>query len=381
MVHAGATGEHAVAWIRLVLTGLLLLVPAVSSFLRPSERQNYVGLGITLCAMGFALLVYIAVRKDLQRSWVGMATTVFDVSLVSAALVAFLLLGQPHVAVNSRVVYEAYFIAIGATSLRYDVRLCLLAGALAVAQYLGVVWYADAHFVLNDASYAPFVYGMFDWATQVSRAILLLIAAILSATVVVRAQQLRRLSTIDRMTGVYNRGYFDERLGAELSRARRQSEPLAVVMLDVDHFKRFNDNHGHAAGDAGLRALTTLLRHSIRRSDLVARYGGEEFVLVLPITTAEQAVDKLEALRRAVGQLAIRLPKHDTVARLTISAGIAVFPEDGVTADELIDQADARLFEAKEGGRNRVVGPPFAALPTAAELHSERSQHRRRANR
>ena len=378
MLHAGASGEYHVAHIRVLLTVLLLLVPALSSLMRPSERENYVGLGISCCAMGLALLVFLTVRKDMYRSWVGIATTVFDVSLVSAALVAFLLLGQPHVAVNSRIVFEAYFIAIGATSLRYDVRLCLLAGALAIAQYLGIVWYADLHFPLNDAAYAPFVYGMFDWPTQVSRLVLLLIATILSATVVLRAQQLRRLSTIDRMTGVYNRGYFDERLAAELSRARRQSEPLAVVMVDVDHFKRFNDNFGHAAGDAGLRALTTLIRHSIRRSDLVARYGGEEFVLVLPITTAEQAIDKLEALRRAVSQLAIRLPKQDTVAHLTMSAGIAIFPEDGVTADELIDQADARLFEAKETGRNRVVGPAAPAPPVPAPAEP---QHRRRANR
>ena len=378
MLHAGAAGEDLVARIRVLLTVLLLLVPAISSLLRPSERENYVGLGISLCALGLALLVFMVVRKDMYRSWIGVATTVFDVSLVSAALLAFLLLGQPHLAVNSRVVFEAYFIAIGTTSLRYDVRLCLLAGGLAITQYLGLVWYTDATTPLNHAYYAPFVYGTFDWPTQISRAVLLVIATIVSTTVVLRAQQLRRLSTIDRMTGVYNRGYFDERLGAELSRARRQSEPLAVVMLDVDHFKLFNDKYGHAAGDAGLRALTTLIRHSIRRSDLVARYGGEEFVLVLPITTAEQAVEKLEAVRRAVAQLSIRLPKQETVARLTVSAGIAIFPEDGVTADELIDQADARLFEAKEGGRNRVVGPP---APESLLEVEKAPEHRRRANR
>jgi diguanylate cyclase (GGDEF)-like protein len=146
-------------------------------------------------------------------------------------------------------------------------------------------------------------------------------------------------------------------LSAELSRARRQAESLAVVMVDVDHFKRFNDNYGHAAGDAGLRAVTGLIRHSLRRSDLVARYGGEEFVLVLPVTTAAQAMDKVEGIRAAVAQLPIRLPKQQVTALLTVSAGIAVFPEDGVTADELLDCADERLFQAKQGGRNRVVGP------------------------
>jgi diguanylate cyclase (GGDEF)-like protein len=229
---------------------------------------------------------------------------------------------------------------------------------LAIVQYLGVAIFADHNWDVYGAVYRPNEYGLFDWYGQIGRLVLLAVASVLATTVVMRGKALRRLSSMDRMTGVYNRGYFDERLSAEMSRARRQSEPLALVMLDVDHFKRFNDNYGHAAGDAGLRALTHLMRHSLRRSDLVARYGGEEFVVVLPVTTAEQAMDKIEAIREAVAQLPIRLPKQQTTALLTLSAGVAVFPEDGVTADELLDCADDRLFQAKQAGRNRVVGPP-----------------------
>ena len=277
-----------------------------------------------------------------------------DVSLVTAALVTFLAVGQPNAAVNSRLLFDCYFIAIAATCLRYDVRLCVLAGVLAVVQYLGI----DINWDVYGAVYRPTEYGLFDWPGQIARLVLLGIASVLAATVVTRGKALRRLSSMDRMTGVYNRGYFDERLSAEMSRARRQSEPLALVMIDVDHFKRFNDNYGHAAGDAGLRALTNLIRHSLRRSDLVARYGGEEFVIVLPVTTAEQAIDKMEAIREAVAQLPIRLPKQQTTALLTMSAGVAVFPDDGVTADELLDCADDRLFQAKQAGRNRVMGPP-----------------------
>ena len=169
---------------------------------------------------------------------------------------------------------------------------------------------------------------------------------------------------------MYNRGYFDERLAGELSRSRRHDEPLALVMLDVDHFKKFNDNHGHAAGDAALRAVSTLVRHSVRRSDLVARYGGEEFVMVMPATSAEQAMEKLQAMRQAISELRIRLPKQQTTANLTISAGIAIFPADGVTADELLDQADARLFEAKEAGRDRVFGPPPEAERKVTRLRT-----------
>lgn len=362
LLQAGAAGELVVARIRLLLTGALLTVPVISFLLNPRDHEHYVGVGITLCATLVALLVYMIVQRGLYRPWVGVTSTAFDVSFVSVALAVFLLLGQPHTAVNSKVAFEAYFLAIGATALRYDMRFCIVAGVLAVLEYGAIVAYASIHWDLNAASFAPYPYGMFSMSVQISRAILLVVATVLSATIVMRAQSLRRLSAIDRMTGVYNRGYFDERLSAELSRARRHEQPLALVMIDVDHFKRFNDNHGHAAGDAGLRALSTLIRHSLRRSDFVARYGGEEFVLLLPVTTAEQAVDKLESLREAVAQLPIRLPRQQTTARLTMSAGIAVFPRDGVTADELLDLSDARLFEAKEAGRNRVVGPPGAAL-------------------
>jgi diguanylate cyclase (GGDEF)-like protein len=207
---------------------------------------------------------------------------------------------------------------------------------------------------------------MFDWGAQVSRLMLLFIAALLAATIVVRAHQLRRLSAIDRLTGLFNRGYFDERVEAELSRARRGQQPLSLVMLDIDHFKRFNDRFGHAAGDTALRTVASLVRNMVRRHDIVARYGGEEFVVVLPETGAEAAAEKLEAIRAAVAVAAIRLPREHGSGSLTISAGVATFPADGVTTDDLLDEADARLFRAKESGRNRVIGRTSVASSASA---------------
>ena len=382
MSHAGAVGELIVARIRLMLTVALLIVPIVMMVIEPWDQDYVAGLVILLSAVGIAFGVFLLVRRGFTSPWLGAVSTALDVSLVSAALVTFLILEGPEAAVNSRVVFECYFIAIGVTCLRYDLRLCLFAGALAIMQYFGMALWSDIHWDMQSAIYRPNDYGIFDWGTQISRLVLLGTAALLAATVVGRGQALRRLSSIDRMTGIYNRGYFDERLSAELSRARRQSEPLAVVMVDVDHFKRFNDNYGHAAGDAGLRAVTGLIRHSLRRSDLVARYGGEEFVLVLPVTTAAQALDKIEGIRLAVGQLPIRLPKQQTTAMLTVSAGIAVFPEDGVTADELLDCADERLFRAKQGGRNRVVGPePAPAVATTEPVRPDIEPGRERKAR
>ena len=174
-----------------------------------------------------------------------------------------LYLGVPQDAVLSLIIFEAYFIAIGATCLRYDVKLCWIAGLLAVAQYAGIVLYAEAHWPPEAAPFA--------WLAQASRLALMVVATGLAAVVVDRSRQLRRLSTIDRLTGVLNRGSFDERLNAELSRARRHGESLALVMIDVDHFKKFNDDLGHAAGDAALRAVTRVINAEIRRSDVLAR--------------------------------------------------------------------------------------------------------------
>ena len=156
--------------------------------------------------MGIAFGVFLLVRRGFTSPWLGAVSTALDVSLVSAALVTFLILEGPEAAVNSRVVFECYFIAIGVTCLRYDLRLCLFAGALAIVQYFGMALWSDIHWDMQSAIYRPNDYGIFDWGTQISRLVLLGTAALLAATVVGRGQALRRLSSIDRMTGIYNRG-------------------------------------------------------------------------------------------------------------------------------------------------------------------------------
>jgi len=336
----------------------LLGVTLVNYTRHPGETEQVVGLSVALVATTLALLILIGVRRQMLGSWIGLISTVFDVSLVSAALTIYLIIGRPHTAVNNLVVFEAYFIAIGATCLRYDVRLCWLAGLLAITEYFGLVWFADSRWALNAPEYQPFLHGSFSWIVEIARLGMLGIATLLAVAVVDRGRQLRRLSTIDRLTGVLNRGSFDERLNAELSRARRQSESLALIMMDVDHFKKFNDDLGHAAGDSALRTLTRRMGDDLRRSDVLARYGGEEFVIIMPATSALQGMRKVEAIRDKLSKSNIPLPKTESLtAKLTVSAGLAVFPEDGVTADELLDCADERLFQAKSMGRNRVIGP------------------------
>ena len=358
LLDAGASGELLVARIRLLLTLIILAIPVQSLLREPGLREHFVGIAATLSAVAFAAFLLWLVRRELHRPWLGLLTSSLDVTIVSATLAAYLLLGEPHIAVNSRVVYPAYFIALGATCLRYDTRVCLLASGLAMAQYAAIVLLAAAGRDLNDpAAWAPFRYGMFSWADQLSRIIMLGAAGVLSTAVVWRIARLRHLSVVDRLTGLPNRGYLDARFAAEVARALRHGRPLAMAMVDVDHFKRFNDSFGHAAGDVGLKVVTATIRRALRSSDIVARYGGEEFVVILPETAVAAAMEKLEAIRLAIANTIIPLPRQTTAVTLTVSAGVAVLGPDGEDVHSLLDRADERLFRAKHAGRNRVVGP------------------------
>ncbi|MEO8636970.1 MAG: GGDEF domain-containing protein [Gemmatimonadales bacterium] len=355
---AGAEGEMIVARVRTILVLLLLPIPLINLLLDENRAPGLVGLAVNLVALGVALGVQQLLRRDFYRPWLGLATSLLDVTLVGLGLGAFLLLGQPITTVNSRLLFEVYFVAIGATALRFDTRISMAAGAMAFLQYLGLVLIASLMFDLKDPALALTPYGTFDWATQVSRLVLLGVMTLLAVAIVRRSQRLRRQSRSDRLTGLPNRSFFDERVLAELSRARRYSEPVALAMIDVDHFKQFNDAFGHAAGDIALRAVARAIEASVRQSDLVVRYGGEEFVVLLPGMDATDAMARVEGIRAAVAALPIGLPRRSEVARITISIGLAVLGADGTEAEDLLDRADARLFEAKQGGRDRVVGPP-----------------------
>ncbi len=360
---AGAEGELLVAQVRVTLILLLLPIPIVNILLDQTKLPGLIGLGTNLLALGFALLVPYLLHRDFYRPWLGLASSLMDVSLVSIALATFLFLNQPMTAVNSRLLFEVYYVAIGATALRYDARISLAAGAAAFLQYLGIVIYAHLRFDLTDPAIALTGYGTFDWASQISRMVFLVVITLLAVAIVLRSQRLRRQSRSDRLTGLPNRSFFDERVEVELSRARRYGEPVALAMIDVDHFKRYNDTWGHAAGDVALREVAASIEDQIRESDLVVRYGGEEFVALFPSMTAKDALDRVEQIRRAVELHPILIPRRPDQAYVTISVGVAAYGLDGVTAEDLLDRADARLFEAKQAGRNRVVGPAAEGIP------------------
>lgn len=169
-------------------------------------------------------------------------------------------------------------------------------------------------------------------------------------------QRLRRLVSADALTGIANRRHFDRSLERELRRTRRDGQPLSLIFLDLDEFKRFNDTYGHSRGDEVLRQVAMTLDETFRRGgDFVARYGGEEFAVVLPGVDAKRAGLYAERLRRRIWRLAIPFATSQSSDRMTISGGVAtVTPEMNATPGELLRAADSALYRAKCSGRNRM---------------------------
>ena len=162
----------------------------------------------------------------------------------------------------------------------------------------------------------------------------------------------RELSVKDELTGINNRRHFQQMLQIEWKRAVRFQRKLSLTMIDVDHFKEYNDTFGHLQGDLALKTLGNILKKNLREVDTVARFGGEEFVLLLPDTDKHGAIAVAEKVRMLVQQSNFVTDKNEDTRLVTISAGIATYPDDVAEMDDLIDRADIALYRAKEKGRN-----------------------------
>jgi diguanylate cyclase (GGDEF)-like protein len=171
-----------------------------------------------------------------------------------------------------------------------------------------------------------------------------------------KEHQLRELSLRDGLTSLYNHKYFFERMAEEVERARRYGSHIGVIMLDIDHFKIYNDIHGHLMGDDVLKDVASILAESSRGVDIVARYGGEEFGIILPLIGKTESLEFAERIRREIEKK--RIPGQENLPdkNLTVSIGVSVFPEDDTDAKTLIRKADEALYIAKRSGRNKVVG-------------------------
>ena len=182
------------------------------------------------------------------------------------------------------------------------------------------------------------------------------------AALTIAKADLYQMAVTDELTGLYVRRYLHRRLDEELRRAKRYDKPFAIAMLDVDHFKKFNDTYGHEAGDRVLEKVADVLREQTRDVDVVARYGGEEFVVLMPETQAEGAMIGAERYRKALEE--VDLPHGDQILHITASFGVAEVSDEHKTGADMMRSADVALYQSKHNGRNRVtLWEPGMKLP------------------
>jgi len=185
-------------------------------------------------------------------------------------------------------------------------------------------------------------------------------------------EQLEELLITDPLTGVSNRRHLMETMKNEARRSHRSKKSFAILMVDVDHFKKFNDTHGHVAGDEALKAVAEVLQEGTREVDHVARFGGEEFLVVLPETDIAGAVGAAERFRERLAKHSVAVGKRSV--KVTVSTGVAEFPIDGASPEALIISADAALYEAKRLGRDRVVCASRGQATTASKAPRKASR-------
>lgn len=168
-------------------------------------------------------------------------------------------------------------------------------------------------------------------------------------------EKAQKESMLDNLTGLYNRRFFFDNMARQTSRAVRYGETFSIIMLDIDYFKYFNDTYGHLIGDEILKNLASVIKMHIRQSDIVARYGGEEFIILLPRISKEDAVFTAEKIRIVVEDELAQSIKNKDIDRISITAGVSTYQEDGTTSQEIIDSADRFMLLGKQKGRNKVI--------------------------
>ncbi len=178
----------------------------------------------------------------------------------------------------------------------------------------------------------------------------------------VSIESVERDAAVDGLTRIYNRKHFSLWFENEIRRAKNYSHPLSLLMMDIDHFKKVNDTYGHNAGDMVLKKLAETLRVHSRSSDLAARYGGEEFVVVMTSSNKEQASIHAENLRKEIASMEVEIPEQEAPLKVTVTCGVATYPEDGENTTDLLRAADEALYEGKKEGRNRVVRAQLVGL-------------------
>jgi diguanylate cyclase (GGDEF)-like protein len=350
LLELGADGEVLLARLRLAIASMLMLLPALNYLSGGGGYESLVGIAGVGVAIVLSQLWLTIARRRRRYPWLAYASAGFDVSVVSLVLV-LLAFHDPAAGLNSVVVWCCYPLAVLATALRNNVRVTLFAGLLAAVEFLLVSG------LFQLASSGPIQspdYGTVHLSSQLQRAALLLATTVVTMLIVYRMQRLVAMSGTDGLTGLPNRSYLNHRVPRILSDARMVGDTMCLALVDLDFFKRINDELGHQAGDRALRHVVEVLRLELRRDEPMLRVGGEEFVVLLrqPLGAGWERMD---GLRRKLESVPF-LPEEGAEPRiLTMSCGIACSPGDALDVSGLMRSADLRLRAAKQSGRNRVI--------------------------
>ena len=289
-----------------------------------------------LLLFGLALQLYLAWFPWDNR--LSLLVVVVDVLAVTGFLLGCVATDRAIVATNSQVFFFLYFFVIVSAGLRGDPAVSRTVAWSVPASYAFVVLLAVAWRHVEMGTQPDPVYGSFRWDLQLARVVILAVVTFIISYDVGLGASDRTEARTDPLTGAYNRRFLEEFLNREMARSRRSRQPLSVLMLDLDGFKAFNDEHGHLAGDEVLAAVAQSLRSAVRTSDVVARYGGDEFVVVLPNTPGEAARRVARELRRVVPP------------PVQLSVGIGCMGDGLQSPGQLFAVADAALMRAKQAG-------------------------------
>jgi diguanylate cyclase (GGDEF)-like protein len=350
--------EHVQALIRIGFG--LVIAPYLYLTIGPRFDIHVVCIGFEV----FSCAIFLAIIARPQRSaWRRGFGAVVDLGTTTYLMLTNGEIGAP--------LYGIYLWVTFGNGFRYGVRPLYASHAMSMAGFGSVV------------AFNPFWH---EHALMAGGFLILLAAvpfygAVLLKGLITANQRLQEQAMRDTLTGLYNRRYLMESIERELHRARRGKEHLGVMIIDIDHFKRFNDTFGHAAGDEVLRSVANFMLTLVRGEDILCRFGGEEFVLLQVKASAEAIMQRAEKFRQGIGKHEI-VDDGQRLGPVTLSIGISMFPDHGTSAQAVLHAADTALYRAKNSGRNRVVMAPGAeeteqgGLETAQPLRAGELERR-----
>lgn len=352
MLELGAGGELLVARLRALLSLLILAMPLIGAASGANTEEVLIGLGLAVFTNLMAQIWLALARSPRRYRWLPYATGTYDITMTTIVLV-LLALDDPVSGLNSLVVWCFYLIAIAMTALRNDGRLTLYVSALAIVQYAALV---VAIFALQpaDENLISIDYGTASAGSQIERIVVILMMGVLTSTIVYRMQRLVELSGNDGLTGLPNRAWLLQGMPRVFETIRNEGGSLTLALLDLDHFKRINDEMGHRNGDRALRHFVAAVSEVLQEKERLVRIGGQEFVVLMhcPIGSAWERLDRL---RRAMAERPFLPERGGDPQVIAFSGGLAAFPQDGGDVSSLLGSADRRLQIAKRDGRNRVT--------------------------